>query len=392
MTSNQKKLMWTLLIISAFQMAHICLQSGISTIAGIFPDRSLTTIQTVMNLANLLQPIFAIITALIVSRITKKWSVVIGVLIVGLSGVFAIFFHSEFWQLCMYSILIGAGMGCFIPIVVSIICDNFNEADTQRISGYQTSFINGGGLILSILAGLITSKVWFGGFILLVAIIPVAILAIIYIPQDKPIVASKETGVKRSKPPFEAFYFGAVLFFYTLLYVVYTANISSLLAESKIGGPATSGLATGILMGGAAVMGFIFARVYNKFQALTLSVSFSMLFIGYLLIGIFSHSLPIILIGSAIAGASISLAMPSVIFSVSKHVDETNSAISSIIFMTIAPGIGGFISPSICTNLTLALFGENVKARFIFFAFVALAIAIIYMFANMIYEKKRLNK
>ena len=162
------------------QIAYIGLTCGIDLIqTEIFPERSQADIQTVISLPNLLSVLASIIGAVLIEkRITKKKTlVVLGVSLIAATGIAAILLHSSFWQLIMFSILIGLGMGFFAPSAQSIMMDNFNEKERQLISGLQVSFINIGGILISVLGGILITVVWYGGYIVLLLALPLAVLA-----------------------------------------------------------------------------------------------------------------------------------------------------------------------------------------------------------------------
>ena len=61
MTKNKKFLMWSILLIAAVQMPNLALSPSINQIqTTVFPDYSLSTIQTTMQLPNLISPFLTI--------------------------------------------------------------------------------------------------------------------------------------------------------------------------------------------------------------------------------------------------------------------------------------------------------------------------------------------
>ena len=83
-----------------------------------------------------------------------------------------------------------------------------------------------------------------------------------------------------------------------------------------------------------------------------------------------------------------SMMLPQCLYSVSKVVDDSSSAIATAITSCICPGLGGFFSAMVFTNITTALFGESTVARYRFVSFVALACAAI-IFVIMTVRRKR---
>ena len=57
---NKKFLMWSILLIAMVQMPNLALSPGIHQIHQVFSDKSLSTIQTVMNLPSFISPFVTI--------------------------------------------------------------------------------------------------------------------------------------------------------------------------------------------------------------------------------------------------------------------------------------------------------------------------------------------
>ena len=160
-SENKKTLMWTILVISLLQMPQFAILPGTELIATeVFPELSLQTVQTVMSLPGIVAVIAGVCVSMLVryGLATKKNMTVFGLSLIAATGIVAILLHTRFWQLCLMNILIGAGMGIFVPSMQSIMFDNFEEKTRQFISGVSFSFINGGGLIMSFLCGWLNTE------------------------------------------------------------------------------------------------------------------------------------------------------------------------------------------------------------------------------------------
>jgi MFS family permease len=391
--------MWTFYLVSMCGTAQMAMASGIDLMQHtVFPDKSLSAIQTAMSLPSLLSVVTGILSAVLVGAgiASKKTLTVIGVMLVALVGVLAPIFHTQFWQIIAFSVMIGLGMGLLIPTSQSIMMDNFDEKERQLISGFQFSFINLGGIIMSVLGGLMITLVWYGGYLLCLLLVPIAILAIIVLPKERRYQTPHDTSspnapVKagRSKLPVAVAYYAAALFLFSLMYNVSAGNLSTHLAVNGLGNSATTGIATAVLMAGGVVSGTFFNKLSVKLDDHMIPLAFFILFLGYTLLNLFTSSLVLVLISVFVAGTAVCLCMPQCVFSVSKVVDPTNSAMASTIIASVAPGFGGFLSPVVFTNLTQWLGGSSTQFRFQFVGFIALAAAVFYFLNNVRRGRKR---
>lgn len=384
---ERKLLMWTIFLIAALQMPQYALTTGIDLLhEKIFPDYSLATIQTVILLPSLLVAVFGVVAALLTRyyKISKKSSVIFGLALLALTGILPIFIHSEFWQLVVFSIIMGTGEGFLVPIAVSIMFDNFKEKERQFISGLQFSFVAGGCIFLSVVGGLLTRVIWYGGYILLILAIPVLLMALYSIPNDKKRLAARQEHQlvqKRTKLHTDVYYYSALAFIFLLLYTVTNSNLSSHLAEANLGDSAVTGVANAVMMTGGILMGIIFGKVSSIIKDHIITLSFVLIFVGYTVLNLLQNYLLADFIAVFIVGMTMSMIIPQCMFDISKHVDKTNSATATMIFSSIAPGFGGFLSAILFTNLTVLLGGDSTQFRYQFVGFVSL-VAAVFVFFN----------
>jgi MFS family permease len=384
---KQKKILAVAVLSTALiQMCFFALTPAIARIQNeVFPYLSLSQIQTVMMAPSIISLVVSLIAAFLVNKglISKKSVVVLGLLFLVLAGAVSFLLHTAFWHLIMLCGFVGIGAGLFIPSISSIMIDSFNEDERRVLSGYQTSLINLGGILLSTLAGFLISMVWFGGFITMLLALPIAVLVAIAIPKankTKPAAQSEKAAAVKSKMPKDVYYYSFLAGLFLFFYIVSSSNISTHLFNAQIGNPAAAGVVTAITMGGGVLSGMFFNKLSSKFGDFLIAFAFIVLFIGFTVLNLGHSSLILIMVGSFIAGTSMSMITPQCLFSVSNIVDPSNSATATSLIVSIAPGIGGFLSPMIITNITTLLGGNSTNFRYQFVGFVALAVGLIVLY------------
>ena len=389
-------LMWTIFLMCMVQMPHLALSSGIDVIhREVFTDKSLSVIQTVISLQNLLRMITGILSAVLISAgiASKKNLTVTGISMIAVTGVMAIFLHTQFWQLVVFSVAIGLGMGLFITGSQSMILDHFDEKERQLISGLQFSFINLGGILMSVAGGLLITVLWYGGYLMLLIMVPVAVLAVIVLPKPQARGGAKQTKEgrrRKARMPGIVYYYSVTLFFFMLLFNVITSNLSTHLKMNSLGNAGTAGAAIATMMAGGVIAGIVYDRLASKLRDMMIPLSFLLLFAGLTLMNVFQGNLTVIFIAVFISGLSISFCLPQCIVAASKFIDPSNSAMASTLLASVAPGLGGFLSPVIITNLTLALGGESTAFRYQFVGIVALVSGAAYILITL-RSRKRLK-
>ncbi|SHI20067.1 Major Facilitator Superfamily protein [Sporobacter termitidis DSM 10068] len=390
---SKRLLMWTLFLIFMFQMPHFALSSGIDTIQKhVFTDRSLSAIQTVISLPNLLSVVAGVLSSILVGGrlATKKSLAVTGLFIVAVTGLLALVLHTQFWQLILFSVFIGLGLGFFVPASQSIMLDSFDEKERQLVSGLQFSFINFGGILMSVAGGLLITLVWYGGYIMLLVMLPVAVLSIVALPRDKGLSngGRRAETARRSKLPADVFYYSVTLFLFTLMFNVTMSNLPTHLESHHLGNAGTAGVAIAATMAGGVFSGIFFDRLSARLRDYMIPAAFLLLFAGFTMLNLFDASLPVIFVAVFLIGISSSLCLPQCIFSSSNVVDPTNSALAATFLSCVAPGSGGFLSPVVFTNITQALVRDSTSFRYQFVGLVALMAGVIYLFNTRRREKR----
>ena len=358
---KKKLLMWTILIIALVQMPGLALTPAINQIQTVaFPDKTLAQVQTALAWTNLVSPLMSIVAMVFINRgiFTKKGAVVAGLLLLSLTGALAIFLHTAYWNIILLSVVLGMATGCFMTNAFGLLFDNFEDKERQTIAGYQTSCINLGGISMGLMGGVLATAMWYGGYLILLIGLPVAVLVYFTVPNYKsPSAGQSGEGTEKSRLNPRIFYYAALALLFMMIYGVGGANISTHI-KSNIAGvndAAMAGIAVAIQMGGGVVSGLFFGRLSEKLGDLVLVIACAAVFIGFGLISLFAASLVMIFIGVFITGLSLSLMLPRCIFAVSTLVNKSTSATATTIASSVAPSLGGLLSPIVFTNLTTAI-------------------------------------
>ena len=394
MSSKNRPLFTVIMVTSLIQMVLFALTPGIAKInAEVFPDLPLSAIQTAMMLPNLLSTVMALASAWVISinLMSKKACVVAGTAMIALTGLVVLVAHTQFWHLCLLSVLIGSGMGFYIAPSASIMFDRFNEEERCQTVGLQSSVINFGGILMSVGGGFLATLVWYGGYLVLLLAIPVVILCALMIPNDKKDRSAGhagEEGRKKTKIPADVYYYGIISFFFLLLFNVCLTNLSNHLKASELGDTATAGIATAVQMAGGVCAGFFFNKLSIRFKDMLIPAAFILIFVSFTILNLGQHSLPLVFLGVFIVGTTMSIFVPQALFSTSNRLDASNSATATALVNCILPGLGGFLSPIVFTNLTTALGGPSTGFRFEFVGIVSLAVGLVLVWTTLLRARK----
>ena len=385
MKLDKKKtlLMWTILIIALVQMPGLALTPAINEIqTHAFPDKTLAQVQSALALSSLISPLASIFAVIFIDRgiFTKKGVVVAGLSMLALTGVLAWLFHTQFWNLYLLSASLGIATGLFMSNAFGLLFDNFGDKERQVIAGYQTSCINAGGISMGLVGGVLATAMWYGGYLILLIGLPIAVLAFFTVPNYKSPSASHSTGkTEKSRLHPKIFYYGALACLFMMIYGIGGSNVSTHIHQNlpNVNNAAMAGVAVAIQMGGGVVSGFFFGKLSEKLGDYIMVVASLSVFIGFMLVSVFASSLVMIFIGVFIVGMSLSMMLPRCAFSVSMLVDKSTSAWGTVIAMSVAPSLGGFLSPQVFTKIETQLFGNSTQLRYILGAAAILVFGIV---------------
>ena len=389
--SDKKKnaLKWTLLLVALTNMPSLALSPATEQIRQYF-GVSLSTVQTAMSFTNVIQIAVALIAMVLINRavITKKLTVVLGQSGFVATVVFVLLFHKEFWCVWCLSVLIGCSTGLFVTNAFGIMFDLFTADERQKIAGYQTSCINGGGICMSLAGGLLAGFFWYGGYLVFSIGLIMAILCAINIPAYKTPKAA-EGGDKHSKIDGHVFFYAAGTLLFMMTYPVVGQNLSTHLSKSFTNYSTLAGVCSSIQMVGGVCAGILFGRISKKLRDDIMVLGCGFLCLGFLLLSLFPSSLPVTIVAVFIAGCSISMFQPWSTYGVSVYSDPTNSAITSVIISSIAPSSGGFLSPVFFTNVTNALSPDSTVFRYRFAAIFVLVFGAVIFLINRLAKNRR---
>lgn len=380
MPKQKKLIMWTIFMVSMLQLVNMAIAPAVRQITLAFPQYSLSSIQTAISISGIIMPSISLISAMLIRRglVAKKDVVVTGLFILGLNAILALFLHTRFWHLLVLNCTAGIASGCYLSTIISIMMDQFEMDERQKITGYHSIFVNAGAILCGFFGGLLASWQWYGGYLVMLAGIPIGVISLLALPKEERRKAASD-GKQNTSSKFnpQIFYYAAIIILFILLYSVCSSNLAVHLGNAGIESTKIAGTLTSFQMAGGAIFGFVFGRASKAFKDYLLVLAFIVLGVGLTILNVFSTSLVCAFIGVFIVGMSMSMLGPQCVFSSSNCVDENTSAVAASLINGIAPGIGSFLSPIIITNLTTAIAGESTNFRYQFVAFVAFACAAI---------------
>ena len=178
--------------------------------------------------------------------------------------------HTEYWHVILLSVFLGLATGLFMTNAFGLLFDNFADQERQTIAGYQTSCINLGGISMGLLGGMLATAMWYGGYLILLVGLPIAILAFFTVPNYKSPSVGENTSASTEKSRLnpQIFYYAVLACLFMMIYGVGGSNISTHIKQNipNVNDAAMAGIAVAIQMGGGVVSGHVLRKTVRKIR------------------------------------------------------------------------------------------------------------------------------
>lgn len=352
-TQISKKVTFTILSISLLTvMAGAAMAPALGTIREHFSSSSDILIQFVVSLPAL----FIIITNLWFSYICRffktKTIAVVGLLLYVTSGSVA-FFADNMVLLLILRSLLGISVGLIMPLSTGLLSFYFPPKEQAKLMGLAGAMSQMGGVIATMLAGLLANIAWNYAFLVYLLGLIALILVLAYLPNDR-ITAPGNISIKslsKFHPSVTGMLFVMVIFF------IFPTNFAIISSQTT---NLSSDEITIIMVGldlVAVFMGLLFGKIMNVMPKIMKYFAPLLFMFGYICYA-YGVSSAYLIVGSLLIGMANGIAIPylNTIASIKGGKDAATTVMPLI---SASLYLGQFISPIIVNPLSKALFNQN---------------------------------
>ncbi|MDF7683542.1 MFS transporter [Lactobacillus sp. ESL0679] len=339
---------FTILSLSLFTLlAGAALSPALPSISQAFPQVNKLWIQALVTIPSICVIFWQVLATKVSTKFSSKKQLIIGLILYSFGGGLPVL-TANFTLIIVSRIVLGVGLGIIADLSVELINSNYQDAERKRMLSYAGALNNGGTVLAVLYAGLTAKLNWHLVFYLyLLALIPLC-LVFSFLKDESMTSKRKLASDKTSFEPEFLFIAGEMLIT-TIIYFIVPTNLGYAIKEYfKI----NNSLITGGLMALISILGVIAGLLFSRNRLKNKSVliglftmfSCSMLFLSL------ENSLMLFVIGAALSGFSLGIALPlfnQEIISIS-NINSSNRNLSigqAMIFL------GQFISPFLITEL-----------------------------------------
>ena len=352
---------FSLLSISILLMSHLAISPVIPNLYKFYHESNqnigLASVESLATIPAMMITIFVLLSNGVIKFIGKKNTVLLGLLLIFIFGIVPAF-TTNFKVVLISRLFLGAGIGLFNSLSISMISDFFDEEHRGTMIGLRTAFLNIGKALTTFISGYLLIYGIQYTFLVYALALPIFIIFLLFVPNAENI-NNKKVSIKFHK---ETIILTLLTFLVGISYMGATIKIPTLLAEKYHYQPDVARNLLTILALSGILSGVIFGILVKRFKNLTLPIMLSFMTIGSVLFAL-TNNIVIFYIAAIFIGISFVGTMSFNFFYISNKLENKfiNFATSVIL---VGGNIGVILTPVVLTKIPEALQLEKYTTPF----------------------------
>ena len=353
---------FSLLSISILLMSHLAISPVIPNLYTLYhgsnPNIGLASVESLATIPAMMITIFVLLSNGVIKFIGKKNTVLLGLLSIFVFGIVPAF-TTNFKLVLISRLFLGAGIGLFNSLSISMISDFFDENHRGTMIGLRTAFLNIGKALTTFISGYLLIYGIQYTFLVYALALPIFIIFLLFVPNTEN-VNNKKVSIKFHK---ETILLALLTFLVGISYMGATIKIPTLLAEKYHYQPDVARNLLTILALSGILSGVIFGILVKRFKNLTLPIMLSFMTVGSILFAL-TNNIVIFYVAAIFIGISFVGTMSFNFFYVSNKLENKfiNFATSVIL---VGGNIGVILTPVVLTKIPEALHLEKYTTPFL---------------------------
>ncbi len=352
---------FSLLSISILLMSHLAISPVIPNLYNFYhtsnPNIGLASVESLATIPAMMITIFVLLSNGVIKFIGKKNTVLLGLLLIFIFGIVPAF-TTNFKVVLISRLFLGAGIGLFNSLSISMISDFFDEEHRGTMIGLRTAFLNIGKALTTFISGYLLIYGIQYTFLVYALALLIFVIFLLFVPNEEN-VNNKKVSIKFHK---ETIVLTLLTFLVGISYMGATIKIPTLLAEKYHYQPDVARNLLTILALSGILSGVIFGILVKRFKNLTLPIMLSFMTIGSVLFAL-TNNIVIFYIAAIFIGISFVGTMSFNFFYISNNLENKfiNFATSVIL---VGGNIGVILTPVVLTKIPEALQLERYTTPF----------------------------
>lgn len=342
-------------------MAGAAIAPALGIIKEHFSTESSLLVQFIVSVPAL----FIIITSLFfltISRHFKTRAIAITGLTLYIVAGTGCFFIRDIYVLLALRALLGVSVGLIMPLSTGLLSFYFPPEDQARLMGLSGAMNQLGGVVATLIAGLLANIQWNYAFLVYLLGIIVIIMVIAFLPDGK-LGSSNKRGKAFEPRQLLKFHPSVIgMFLLMMIFFIYPTNFAIIThAQTTLSTNAITLIMVGMDIV-ATIAGMCFGRMMTAFRR-TIKYMAPVLFLLAYTSFIYADSLSVLAIGTVLAGIAMGVGVP-YLNTIASIKGGRNSATTVMPLLSAAMYLGQFLSPVIVTPLSHTLFRGDITGAY----------------------------
>lgn len=390
MKSRSGLMAFSILMLSLLPMSTGASAATIPGLMKQFPGLAIETAELTVTIPSFTMALLIVISSFLVKRIGTKKIVISGTAITAIGAVMSML-SPNMTVLLIARALMGAGIGLFNTLCISLIDLLYHGQQRERLLGFQNTFQGlgaaGGALIVGII--LIYSK-WNVAFAFYLIAIPILILYLLFVPEVRydnaqfDTIEGQDRLSKFAKLQFG--YYWVVLFMVMVFYMTVNVKIPSYILNNHFGSLSIGSSAVVIMSLGTIVGGMIYGNIEMVFRKLTLFLAVLIEAVSVIVISTATNAIACFVGGFGV-GFAFGLFIP-FIFSKGLSLVPKRYGNDATTVLMIATNGANFLSPYVSKAIN---FGGTDQSLFMISGVIAAGISIIELIKSLSADHFRIS-
>ena len=337
----------SLLSISLFLMIAPQISAALPLMYDAFPGVSQSGVETLATVPNFGIMVGLFISPFLIRILGQKSTVLTGLVITLLAGTFPMY-ATAFTPILISRFLLGAGIGLFNSLAVSLIPQFYDDNEEERATmlGFQNVMSSIGAAVSSFLLGYLVTISWHAAFVIYFLVVPALILFALFVPlkKENTQVAQSSTHQKQSING-KVILIAILMFFIFMFYLPMSYKLPNMIIENGIGTSSTAAMVAGFSTLVGIPVGASFGFFFKKLRDKIFLLGFLLVTLGFFIIAV-SHNLASLLLAVLISGIGFGFAVP-YMYNWLGWAAPQNSVNLATTVVLVMVNVGCFVSPTI---------------------------------------------
>lgn len=321
--------------------------------------------------------LFIIITNLFfltISRHFKTRAIALTGLLLYVAAGSGCFFANNIYVILSLRALLGVSVGLIMPLSTGLLAYYYPPEDQARLMGLSAAMNQMGGVVATLLAGLLATVEWNYSFLVYLLGLLAVVMVLLYLPDEK--LGSSNKRGKAFEPrqllKFHPSVVGMLLLM--MIFFIFPTNFAIVARQQT----SLSANAITLIMVGLDVVAFfvglVFGGMMKAFRRRLKYFAPSFFFLGYLAFTL-AHSAFLLVVGAVLVGIANGVGVP-YLNTIASIKGGRNSATTVMPLLSAALYMGQFVSPIVVTPLAHAIFGGDVTGPYQ----IGLALCVVFLY------------